>query len=532
MILIALLRCRHAFWRVGFRSRMQQSALATAAEDNEQMLPHQQQQVDGNDWNALLYAKFKRDQRKTALPAVSIRSVNNVLRRWAKSERQDACEQALSLLETMEATFGTVPDVQSFLAVLNAYANRGDPIQCTKLLAKVLRNNTNNNIKPSASLYNTLLLAWSKASKEYANEAPERAEAVLKLLDEHPNLQANAISYNAVLTCWARSDQLRAPQRAEAIFSRHPGPDRASFTALMKVHAQRGNSKRTLELLNEMEHDDDLHPNNQTPYCIAMQSLKRSSNVARVEAVFRRIREPNAMAYAALLHVVATRASGLASALAWLTEMEKHKRTKPTVDLYNLVLRCCCLSLSEDPAWSRDTVAMQCEFLLERMRRNGSKPNHETCEIEPVSWTTMSWPSCGRKRRATTTKRREKLELRRLLEIRSLAAALSKACCVFLPVRRLPNSRESVVPLATVRSKVMVNASIVIDLFGGSSKGRGDSYAAKAAFDAAAVPCQQQLFPQQHSARWQHVVCGCPAQWRLHAFRCKVNGTAPSCVTT
>ncbi len=84
-----------------------------------------------------------------------------------------------------------------------------------------LHNAGNDDVVPNVVAYNTLLTGYARISSETLNDAPMRAEGVLRKMIElserkiQENFYPDTRSYNAVIQCWANSKQQNAGARSE-----------------------------------------------------------------------------------------------------------------------------------------------------------------------------------------------------------------------------------------------------------------------------------------------------------------------------
>lgn len=175
----------------------------------------------------------------------TIRTVNSILHAHAKRAQEytmkdpalarRAADDARALLNRMTAKYEATqdvdyqPDVTSYSTVMDAYgrcATYEATLEAESLLQelKALFQRTKNNQRhePNIRTYTTLISAWAKVVN--ADEAPQRAQALLEeiktLKHYNPSTQQyqpmypNARTYLAVLQCWARSRDPTKAQRA------------------------------------------------------------------------------------------------------------------------------------------------------------------------------------------------------------------------------------------------------------------------------------------------------------------------------
>jgi pentatricopeptide repeat protein len=223
------------------------------------------------------------------------------------------------------------PNAIAYHTVMAAYAKRGNVEKVKALLDEMSTDywtNGNQAAKPTVSSWNILLYAWSKRGKKQTNNnpvitttttpttttnnddttvtnhnkedavaaaavapaaavvAPHQAEQVLahmwqlyylssgsgggggggaaRLLDTPPN----DASYNCVISTWAHSSQVDAPQKAIALlrdmqhrYTTYPvecasvRPSVFSYTSVMDAFAKKGHADEAEAILEEMYHD-------------------------------------------------------------------------------------------------------------------------------------------------------------------------------------------------------------------------------------------------------------------------------------
>ncbi len=99
-------------------------------------------------------------------------------------------------------------------------AKDGKPELAESLFLRMLQEYTKNKKgeKPSPKLLTMVLNAWTKQPRSKMKAAPERAEALLKKVEQDLQvfgalgIKPNAICYNCVINCWAKSGRTDAPE--------------------------------------------------------------------------------------------------------------------------------------------------------------------------------------------------------------------------------------------------------------------------------------------------------------------------------
>jgi len=241
-------------------------------------------------------------------------SYTTVMDCWAKSGRYDSGEQAEEILREMEELSSESPkyahlqpNIISYNTVINAYANIGNAEKAESILDELCIGALVQNIKksgiqqqhhqgekakPNVRTFTTVIKAWAKRASEDIsttpsvpgedgyNDAPERAEAILKRMKELgknnvlPDIAPNRVSYTAVIDCWAKAKRDNSGERAEAILremvflsSALPGnneisPNTKSYNTVINAYANIGDSVRAeiilKKLLDENNNNGDV----------------------------------------------------------------------------------------------------------------------------------------------------------------------------------------------------------------------------------------------------------------------------------
>jgi pentatricopeptide repeat protein len=148
---------------------------------------------------------------------------NILIHCWTKSNRKDAAEQALNILEDMisryRGGFDPIrPDKISYSSVMDALAKSGDVMRCQKIFDMMERDykEGNKSAKPDIVAYNTLVHAWSNSGME---DAPDQAQKVLdivemKFVSGELEEGSNVVTYNTLIGCWAKSKRKDAAEQA------------------------------------------------------------------------------------------------------------------------------------------------------------------------------------------------------------------------------------------------------------------------------------------------------------------------------
>jgi hypothetical protein len=174
-------------------------------------------------------------------------------------------------------------------------------------------NPTENHIQRYLRFVNVLFNAWSKSQSQGA--AP-RSEIILNRMVEigksgRKELQPNTVSFNTVIDCFARSDEVDAEWRAEELLGKMDElaklgapsePDTVSFNTVLATWSksrQKNAAQRAEDILTHMERRYDSHSTTINPdaslYASVMHAWARSThpkNMKRQQTFSRECNQP------------------------------------------------------------------------------------------------------------------------------------------------------------------------------------------------------------------------------------------------
>jgi pentatricopeptide repeat protein len=188
---------------------------------------------------------------------------NSAMHAIANSDRADAPQRAMRLLERMEAMYesgsvdgmkggggGAKPDIISYNSVLNAFAKCGgtkSARRAEEMLYKLENSyddsrrdkGTSSDVCPDVYSYNIVISAWANCGHA------DRAVALLDRMahrtkEGKANLIPDATTYNSVLHAWSQSSDRNAPVKALGLLE-----------IMLRLHEAGG------KVDNEDEDDDD-----------------------------------------------------------------------------------------------------------------------------------------------------------------------------------------------------------------------------------------------------------------------------------
>ena len=201
---------------------------------------------------------------------------NACLNALAKGGESDGPEQAKKLLRRMEIAYKqgnrhVKPSIITYSTVMGLYARYKKPFEAENILLDALGKykNGENNEQPDCVMYNTAISAWSKSSHQ---DAPLRAEKLVKIMIDEGYPNPNTVTYNSLIDAWSRS---------------YINSDGSSIGA-----------SRAEEILSKMEHefmrdrDTCIKPDSRT-YTSLIDALAKSRHIGsarKAEVILRRMK--------------------------------------------------------------------------------------------------------------------------------------------------------------------------------------------------------------------------------------------------
>ena len=270
-------------------------------------------------------------------------------------------------------------DTASYNAVLLAWSKIGTRYaaeRATSLLEKLESEGTPNNTS-----YNTVISAWVKSKNEGENRyAAEKAELILRKIEENPNVQPNVIAYSSIIDCWSKSGSLDGAKRAQKLLDRMEDlystgenfsvrPNVITYTSVVSAYARTSTVEgavnandllvRMKRLYNESK-EEDVKPNVVT-YFAVIDGWARSTSphagvcaeklLLELENLYRegdKTMQPDVRIYARVIaaHVKCGQMVNFDSAEKIINRMElyaesgieSHATAKPNVVIYNTLI--------------------------------------------------------------------------------------------------------------------------------------------------------------------------------------------------
>jgi len=247
---------------------------------------------------------------------------------------------------------GSLPTTLNTLRILQAYAQREQPLRCEEWLDRIRdERNSGNSMALTTSHFSVCIQAWSKG--------PVQAEALLQRLynaytSGHTDLKPTATLFHAVISAWTASRERSAAVRAEQLLDWMTHlkltPELATFAKVMHAWTLTGSSQAAQKanvLLGRMT-KLGLEPDTIT-YNVVINAWAKSGGAAQAEALLEQMHAennpkttPNVVTYGAVIDAWAK--SGLPYAAsradALLAQMIHSPTVQPNTYCFNTVIHC------------------------------------------------------------------------------------------------------------------------------------------------------------------------------------------------
>eukprot|EP00978_Attheya_sp_CCMP212_P013605 scaffold34157_cov52-Attheya_sp.AAC.2 len=370
---------------------------------------------------------------------------NSAIHAWAKSGRgrlaAEKAEDILDMLDKLnesgeivqhnpddgEADDGLKPNTRTLSLVLEAWAccahDNGDAAERAEKILNRMEElyNKGFNVKPNYISFTTCITAWAR-SKENGGYGAERAQAILdRMLQLYESsgdkdFMPSTTTINSVITAWARSQQLDAPEHAEAVLRQAEAIvelDTTSYNAVLDAYAKSSNSKKAEQLLEHMENSDVLKPD-LISYNTVLGSFGKAKGIKDgeklAEALLNRMEKladhddectirPDLFSYTSVMNAYAMgsdpdkaqKVHAILQKLIELCDSGSHEHLKPDVFAFTIVINACAYSLAashnsgkrkyitpEKKAKKRDNIKLAISTMTEFRKHNGKwgKGNH------------------------------------------------------------------------------------------------------------------------------------------------------------
>lgn len=185
-------------------------------------------------------------------PPLQVKTYTTVMDLWAKCNQVGAADRCFQLFNHMKELYKTNGDKQSkpnaitYGTVIAAFAKTGRANEAEGVMLELLQEYQRTkdlDLVPNQIHFSALIDAWAKSLQV---GAPQRAEALLERMyalakeTNHDHLMPTVITFNSVIHAWAKSNEVDAASRAEAILYRMQSdhvlnvtPDRYTYTTVL-----------------------------------------------------------------------------------------------------------------------------------------------------------------------------------------------------------------------------------------------------------------------------------------------------------
>lgn len=244
------------------------------------------------------------------------------------------------MLDQVEALFDSSPDpdVVRCGVLIKAYGNCDRADRATDIVHHFLK--PDNTVAPNIDIFTSLIDAWAESSR---GDAVEQACAVIKLMEENERCRSLGIrpcvvTFSALLKCISES---KAASTASDISCQHV----ESILDTMESRYMAG--------------ETNVKPN-QISYTLAMKTCFRAGNLAKADAIMKRMEQsdtpPDIRTYSEILQHYSQMATPAAAKrteqiLSYMTELSRSMPSlKPNMYSYSIAMNAWALSGDPDSA--------------------------------------------------------------------------------------------------------------------------------------------------------------------------------------
>lgn len=181
---------------------------------------------------------------------------NSLINVWAKSSDSSAGQRAIEILEEMykleESSSGRnlmKANVNTYNSVLNALSRRGLPHEAERILKEM----QSRGVRPNTISYNNVITAWAKSADSASGRQAENILDELSL--ETSNVKPDLVSYCAAMDAWANSNEQGSAEKAERILNRMEQlyvagktalkPNNAAYRTVIKAYKNKSKNEGT-----------------------------------------------------------------------------------------------------------------------------------------------------------------------------------------------------------------------------------------------------------------------------------------------
>ena len=157
-----------------------------------------------------------------------VRTFTTVMNAWGRSSLPDAASKAHDILKNMNSKYEATndksikPNKFSYTAVLDAYAfstNRTDSAERAEELLYEMKSNSaeDSDLKPDVRSHNAVLNAFSRSR---IPNAGDRADKILREMEDESGLKPDAFSFNSVILAYVRAHNIESSKKALSVLKR------------------------------------------------------------------------------------------------------------------------------------------------------------------------------------------------------------------------------------------------------------------------------------------------------------------------
>lgn len=144
----------------------------------------------------------------------SVRTMNTILNAYALKmkeippDKEVLAARAMKIFESLKQRYSEtkntdyLPDADTYATMIDVWSRVGS-VEATRTAEKLLVDQIEMNIQPTAFAYTSLMKAWSRVS--HSEEAQTRVSELLDTMIQDKNLQLNSHPFTACLITWSRS---------------------------------------------------------------------------------------------------------------------------------------------------------------------------------------------------------------------------------------------------------------------------------------------------------------------------------------
>lgn len=219
--------------------------------------------------------------------------VNMVVASWQKLDEttMDPTEVLKKIEGYIKHCAQPICDIHTYTMILNAATHRGKSSSAARLADQILKKvEQDDYLFADGIFYSNAIMAYAKSGRQ---DAVKQAQTLLKKIQASNQISNEA--YIGVITAWANSNHPKAPERAEALLeemNQHPDleANTKAFGAVLNVWAKSSNPKalpRVLIILQSMR-DHDIEANS-VVYATVMDAFAKRGKAVEAEKILQEL---------------------------------------------------------------------------------------------------------------------------------------------------------------------------------------------------------------------------------------------------